>query len=91
MAVQLDRLSEAVESLVRMGARKVILFGSAATAPEQANDIDLAVEGIPLGRILDADVAVHDILKQPLDLVSREENPEFFDIVKCYGRVLYEC
>ena len=72
-----------------MGARKVILFGGAAENPESANDIDLAVEGIPLNRILDADVEVDDILRQPYDLVSREENSDFLNIISRYGRVLY--
>ena len=77
MAVNLEKVPQAVRALVKMGARKVILFGSAAEKPESANDIDLAVEGIPLNRILDADVAVGDILRQPYDLVSREDNSLF--------------
>jgi len=89
MAVNLAKIPQAVQALVKMGARKVILFGSAAENPESANDIDLAVEGIPLNRILDADVEVDDILRQPYDLVSREENSDFFEIISRYGKVLY--
>jgi predicted nucleotidyltransferase len=85
----MELLPRAVEALVRLGARKVVLFGSAATAPATARDIDLAVEGIPPERILDADVAVMDILQQPFDLVSKELNPQFFAIVSRYGKVLY--
>ena len=89
MAVNLKKIPQAVQVLVKMGARKVILFGSAAENPESANDIDLAVEGIPLNRILDADVEVGDVLRQPYDLVSREENSDFFEIISRYGKVLY--
>ena len=89
MAVNLEKIPQAVQTLVKMGARKVILFGSAAENPESANDIDLAVEGIPLGRILDADVEIGDILQQPYDLISREENSDFFEIIARYGRILY--
>lgn len=89
MSVNLDKLPQVVETLVQLGACKVILFGSAANAPQQARDIDLAVAGIPLQQILDADVAVGDILQQPYDLISWEENPRLFDIVARYGRVLY--
>jgi len=89
MAVNLEKIPQAVQTLVKMGARKVILFGSAAENPESANDIDLAVEGIPLNRILDADVEVGDILRQPYDLVSREENSAFFEIISRYGKILY--
>ena len=90
MAVFLKDLPKAVEALVRMGARRVILFGAAVDSPETTHDIDLAVEGIPLESILDADVVVQEILQQPFDLVSREDNPEFFAVVARYGRVLYE-
>ena len=89
MAVNLEKVPQAVRALVKMGARKVILFGSAAENPESAGDIDLAVEGIPLNRILDADVEIGDILRQPYDLVSREENSGFFEIISRYGKVLY--
>ena len=73
-----------------MGERRVLLFGSAAATPNKARDIDLAVEGIPLNRMLDADATVHDILRQPTDLVSKEENPAFFSLIARHGKVLYE-
>ena len=89
MAVNLEKLPAAVETLVRMGANKVILFGGAAVSPERASDIDLAVEGIPPERILDADVALMEILGQSFDLVSRDLDPEFFDIATSYGKILH--
>lgn len=89
MAVDLTKLPQAVEALVKMGARKVILFGTAAESPESAQDIDLAVEGIPSSQILDADVVVGEILGQPFDLVAREENPRFYSVISRYGKVVY--
>jgi predicted nucleotidyltransferase len=89
MAVNLQCLPQAVRALVQMGATRVILFGSAVSAPERACDVDLAVEGIPPERLLDADVRMMDILGQPFDLVAREINPRFFSIVERYGRVLH--
>lgn len=89
MAVSLEHLPQVVKVLVRMGAKRVILFGSAAANPQRAGDVDLAVEGIPPEHILDADVALMDILQQPFDLVSRELNPQFFSVVERYGKVLY--
>jgi predicted nucleotidyltransferase len=90
MIVPDERMRRAVEALKEFGARRVLLFGSFLTDPENANDVDLAVEGIPLNRIIDASVALHDILEVQADLVSREENPKFFDFVARYGRFLYE-
>lgn len=90
MIVPEERMHRAVEALRGFGARRVLLFGSFLNAPDKANDVDLAVEGIPLNRLLEANVAAYEILKVPLDLVSREENPEFFDIVATRGKILFE-
>ncbi len=90
MKAPIEFLPQAIEVLRNLGARKILLFGSAAVSPETAKDIDLAVEGIPLSRLLEADVAVHDIFQFPTDLVSYEENPSFFEIIRRYGRVVYE-
>ena len=89
MVVAEDRLKRAVDALRRMGARRVLIFGSCLDAPDQARDVDIAVEGIPVDWLLDADVAVHEILEAPTDLVSREENPNFYEIVEKRGRVLF--
>ena len=90
MIVPEERMRRAVETLRRLGARRVLLFGSFLDSPDNAHDIDLAVDGIPLNRLLDADVAVQDILEVPADLVSREENPALFEIVARRGKVLFE-
>jgi predicted nucleotidyltransferase len=90
MKITDQQLQAVVDILRAMGARTVILFGSMVESPETARDVDIAVEGIPLRKILDADVAVHDLLGAPTDLVSREENPAFYELVKDYGRVLFE-
>jgi predicted nucleotidyltransferase len=83
-------LTNAVKILRAMGAKRVVLFGSAARSLERARDIDLAVEGIPLNRLLDADLAVNEALKCPTDLVSREEAPGFYEVATREGVVLYE-
>lgn len=83
-------MDKTIKLLQGMGARRIILFGSMAVDPEHARDLDLAVEGIPLKRALEADVAVHETCGIPTDLVFREEDPAFFEIVQDYGRVLYD-
>ena len=89
MIVPEARIKRAVDALKELGARRVLLFGSFLRDPEKARDIDLAVEGIPLNRILEADVLLQETLGVPADLVSREENPSLFDIVARRGKVLY--
>ena len=90
MAAPLEKLPAVVEVLRQFGARRVLLFGSAADNPERAQDVDLAVEGIPLRSLLAADLAAFRILGYPMDLVSREENPAFFEVIRARGKVLYE-
>jgi predicted nucleotidyltransferase len=87
--VNMERIQLAVEVLVGLGARKIILFGSAAEDPQTAHDIDLAVSGIPSEHMLDADVKIGDVLQQPFDLVSETDNKAFFEIITRYGKVLY--
>ena len=81
MTVPEEKIQQAVEVLKSYGARRVLLFGSYAHDPEKARDIDLAVEGIPLRRLGGAELAVYRLLRVPFDLVSRDEDPEFFDLV----------
>ena len=84
------QLEAAVRTLRSYGARRVLLFGSYLYTPEAAGDIDLAVQGIPLRRLLDADLALYKLLRRSFDLVSREEDPAFFDLIQAEARVLYE-
>ena len=83
---QLDAL---VMLLRSFGAKRVLLFGSYLSDASKARDLDIAVEGIPLTRLLDADAGAYALLRQPLDLVSREEDPAFFDHVSIGAKVLY--
>lgn len=46
--------------------------------------------GAPALQIFDADAAICEILETQADLISREENPAFYDIVKDYGKTIYE-
>jgi predicted nucleotidyltransferase len=90
MKLSVEQMEEVVAVLRQMGARRVLLFGSAVTSPASAQDVDVAVEGIPLRGLLEADARVHDILKMPTDLISREEMPAFFDLIRPTAKVLYE-
>ena len=90
MDVSQHQLESMTAALRQMGATKVLLFGSFAAFPATARDVDVAVEGIPLDRLLEADVAVHEILQVPTDLMSKEENVEFFEMIQESSRTRYE-
>ncbi|MCY3020250.1 MAG: nucleotidyltransferase domain-containing protein [Planctomycetota bacterium] len=90
MRAPIEKLPAVVEVLRRFGARRIFLFGSAAGDPEHAQDVDLAVEGIPLRSLLAADAAAFRILDYPMDLVSKEDDPAFYEMIRLRGKVLYE-
>jgi predicted nucleotidyltransferase len=46
MAIQQEQIERAVALAKDYGATRLILFGSAVTAPEQASDLDLACDGV---------------------------------------------
>lgn len=85
-----DRLQKAVEVLRSFGATRILLFGTYTRAPEKARDIDLAVDGIPFHKLGAADIAVYRSLMAPFDLISRDEDSDFFDLVAEDAVTLYE-
>ena len=90
VAVPMDKIPLAVEALRSFGATRVLLFGSCVADPAHARDLDLAEEGIPFERLGMAELTVHRLLRSPFDLVSREEDPLFFDLVSKKAVTLYE-
>ena len=90
MKISEEKLRKVVAVLRSFGATRVLLFGSCVRDPEGARDVDLAVEGIPLGQIWRADGAVTEVFDTPCDLVVREETPGFYEIIRKRAKVLYE-
>ncbi len=73
----------------KYNAQKVVLFGSSLNSQRQANDIDLAVEGVApedyyryCGELMMA-------LTKPVDIVDLSVPCKFVDIVLKEGVVLY--
>ncbi len=84
----------AVNLAFREGASKVFLFGSALKNIEEANDIDLGIDGIEdpqalieLGRIIEAEI------KKPVDIVdlNSTSNHHFIEFIttKYHGIFFY--
>ena len=46
MTIQKEQLDRAIALAKAYGVTRLILFGSAAIAPEQARDLDLACDGV---------------------------------------------
>jgi predicted nucleotidyltransferase len=88
MTVQQEQLDRAIEIAETFGATRLILFGSAATDPEQANDIDLACDGVAGWKIFELGARLEEELKMPLDLIPLSPPNRFTRIIERRGRVL---
>ena len=90
MPITQQQIGKLIEISKDFGATKVLLFGSALTDMNNANDIDIGVLGIPddkffiFGGTLDIELGINvDVV--PLNL----ENP-FVDYIKKKGKYIYE-
>jgi len=70
------RLPAVLDELTKLGATRVILFGSVARGEaEEDSDLDLAVEGLPAARLFDAMAKALRAAGRPVDLLRLEEAP----------------
>ena len=88
MTIQQEQLDRAIEIAETFGATRLILFGSAATDPGQAKDIDLACDGVAGWKIFELGARLEEELKMPLDLVPLSPPNRFTRIIERRGRVL---
>jgi predicted nucleotidyltransferase len=78
-----------VETARKYGARKVFLFGSSAAAHTEAQDIDLAVQGIPPSRFFRFYGELIYSLSKPVDLVDLDCDSPFTQMVSEVGVPVY--
>jgi len=88
MAVQQEQIERAVALAKAYGATRLILFGSAATAPEQARDIDLACDGISGWKFYELGARLEEELRIPLDLIPLDPPTRFTRLIEQRGKVL---
>lgn len=88
MGVRQDQLDSVITLARAYGATRLILFGSAATAPEQARDLDLACEGVSGWRLYELGARLEEELQIPLDLVPLTPPTRFTRLIEQQGKVL---
>ena len=71
-------------------ASVVWLFGSAMGDIDKAHDIDLAVEGVPDGKVFDMYCRLSDVIEKEIDLVDLSVNPPIRHIIWERGVRIYE-
>jgi predicted nucleotidyltransferase len=88
MGIKSDQLDRVISLAKAYGATRLILFGSAATAPERARDLDLACDGVAGWRLFELGARLEEELQLPLDLIPLKPETRFTRRVEEQGRVL---
>jgi len=73
----------------RYGVRGILLFGASADPKRQANDIDLAVEGVAPEQFFDFYGDLLFSLSKPVDLIDLSNDTKFNKLVYREGIRLY--
>jgi predicted nucleotidyltransferase len=75
------------------GASKVFLFGSSVNNPEDANDLDLGIDGIEDPSIFpELEKKIEEAIEKPVDIVdlNGDSNREFIELItKCYPGIYF--
>jgi uncharacterized protein len=87
-------ISDADKNVITQIARKykaarVLLFGSSRNSPDEARDIDLAVEGVEAALFFDFYRDLIFGLSKPVDVVDLSENTRFTRLVASNGIPIY--
>lgn len=88
MAIRQEQLERAIALAKAYGATRLILFGSAATMPEQARDLDLACDGVAGWKFYELGARLEEELRIPLDLVPLSPPTRFTRLIERRGKVL---
>jgi len=73
----------------RYNVSKLYLFGSSLDSAKEANDIDLAVEGIDASLFFKFYGELILSLSKPVDVIDLKKKSRFNDIVRSHGILIY--
>ncbi len=90
MPITKYHIGKSIELAKLFGAKKLVMFGSSVDDPQNANDIDLAVDGIEGFKIFTFSDKLEIILNIPVDVIPIDVKSVFLDYILKYGRVIYE-
>jgi len=88
MAVQQKQIERVIALAKAYGATRLILFGSAAIAPDRARDLDLACDGVSGWKLYELGARLEEELRIPLDLVPLSPPNRFTRLIEKRGKIL---
>jgi predicted nucleotidyltransferase len=89
MAVTQQHIDKAIELAKEFGATKILLFGSALTDPENADDLDIGVAGIRGLEFFEYGGILESKINMPIDLVDLSINDGFVKHIEETGKYVY--
>lgn len=79
-----------IETMCRKyGAKRALLFGSSLDSTRKAQDIDVAVEGIPAREFFSFCGELLFALSKPVDVVDLSGRSKFLDLIRRDGVTVY--
>ena len=88
MAVAEEKIQKAVALARAYGATRFILFGSGLEEQTEANDLDLACDGVPGWKLFELGARLEEELEVSLDLIPLSPPSRFTRLIEARGRVL---
>jgi predicted nucleotidyltransferase len=89
MAVTQAQIDEAVRLAKEYGATRVILFGSAVDRPEEARDLDIAVDGLGGWEFFGYAADLEETLRIPVDVIPLSPESDFVKYITRKGRLVH--
>jgi len=87
MKINRNQMNRIIE-LKDYGAKRLILFGSYLTNPDEAQDLDLACDGINGWKIYEFGGRLENELRIPIDVVPLSPKSRFTRLIEQRGKVL---
>jgi uncharacterized protein len=88
MAIAQEQINRAVDIARDFGVERLILFGSAATNPKEARDLDLACDGVSGWALYALGARLEEELQIPLDLIPLSPPTRLTRRIEQQGKVL---
>jgi len=88
MKLDKSHIEKMIQLAKSYGATRLILFGSAAVKPSEANDIDIACDGVHGWKIYEMAAKIEEEIGAPVDIVPLNPQTSFTQHVLKTGKVL---
>lgn len=90
MGIDSSQIERCVVIARNFGARKLVLFGSAAESLENACDLDIACDGVEGWKLFELGARIEEELGIPVDIVPLKPVTRFTRYIARKGKVIYE-